>query len=62
MNKEYKCSDCEKTYPTEKLLFGCEIDKCKDDKCAHSIECGVCTLLIMPPGASVNMDVILGIL
>ena len=59
---ERKCVHCGITYPSERLLFKCDATRCEDEGCGHETQCGLCLLLRIPPGASVNMDVLLNIL
>ena len=57
-----ECLSCGITYPAERILSKCEIDLCIDEECDHRTECGLCLLMRMPPGTSLNMDALLDLL
>ena len=62
MEKEYKCIKCEEVFPRDKMFFKCNLPECTDSTCNHGAECGLCLLLSIPSGASINMDALLKVL
>ena len=62
MEKEYKCIKCKETFPKDKMFFKCNLPECTDSECNHGAECGLCILLNIPTGASINMDALFKVL